>query len=339
MVIPISLLILGLAISFYMAWNIGANDLANSMGDVVGSKALTMKQVILIAAILNFLGATLFGSRVTQTVAKGIVPIAEIDAHLVTVGCLSALFAAAIWVTIATYFSLPVSTSHSVVGAMLGFGIGCGIIGAISFSAISWVVLIKIVASWVLSPVAGGCMAFLIYKLILYFLRRARDIEKLERGFFRYLIILSSSYQAFSFGSNDVANAIAPLSAAFGTVGSEVPIWILAFGGIGIVIGLATWGYKVIWTIGKKITELTPSRGFSADIACATTVLVCSSFGMPVSTTHTIVGAVIGVGLARGFDAVDFGQVKQIVYSWIITVPVALVISLLLFLGLIAMGV
>ena len=340
-IIPIPLLITGLALSFYMAWNTGVNDLANSMGDVVGSKALTLRQVILLAAVLNFLGATLFGSRVTRTVAKGIVPISEIDAHLVTVGCLSALFAAALWVTLATYFSLPVSTSHSVVGAMLGFGIGCGIMGAISFGAISWMVLIKIVASWVLSPIAGACMAFLIYKLLLHFLRRSesKDMEKLESGFFRYLVILSSSYQAFSFGSNDVANAIAPLSAAFGTVGAEVPMWILAFGGIGIVIGLATWGYRVVWTIGKKITELTPSRGFSADIACATTVLVCSSLGMPVSTTHTIVGAVIGVGLARGFDAVDFGKVKQIVYSWIITVPVTLGISLLIFLGLVVMGV
>jgi PiT family inorganic phosphate transporter len=322
-----------------MAWNIGANDLANSMGDVVGSKALTLKQVILLAALLNILGATFFGSRVTKTVGEGIVPISGIDAHLVIIGCLSALLAAALWVTVATYFCLPVSTSHSVVGAMLGFGIGCSLLKVISFSDISWTLLIKIIISWILSPLVGMAMAFLIYKLFLHFLRKSNNLPKLESGIMRYLVIISSSYQAFSFGSNDVANAVAPLSTAFGTVGAGIPIWILVFGGIGIAIGLSTWGYRVVWTIGKKITDLTPSRGFSADIACATTVLICSALGMPVSTTHTIVGAVIGVGLARGFDAVNFGKVKQIVYSWVITVPAAAGISILIYLGLIGIGV
>ena len=329
----------GLALSFYMAWNIGANDLANSMGDVVGSRALTMRQVIVLAAILNFLGATFFGSRVTKTVGGGIVPIQAIDPHLVLIGCLSALLAAALWITIATYFSLPVSTSHSVVGAMLGFGLGCALMKTISLGDISWFVMVKIVASWILSPFGGMAMAFLIYKVMLHFLKKSDNVPKLESGILRYLVILSSSYQAFSFGSNDVANAIAPMATVLGFSGTEIPIWILAFGGIGIVVGLSTWGYRVVWTIGKKITDLTPSRGFSADVACATTVLIFSSLGMPVSTTHTIVGAVIGVGLARGFDAVNFGKVKQIVYSWLVTVPVVIALSFLLFIGLIALGI
>jgi len=324
-----------------MAWNIGANDLANSMGDVVGSKALTLRQVIIIAGILNFLGATFFGSRVTSTVAKGIVPISIIDAHLVILGCLAVLFSAGLWITLATFFRLPVSTSHSVVGAMLGFGLGCTVMGVLRLDQISWGVLGKIVISWVLSPIAGMALAFLIYKLVARFIRSkgAGAEERLESGLFRYLVIASSCYQAFSFGTNDVANAIAPILPIIGAIGEEVPVWILVFGGLGIVVGLGTWGYRVIMTLGEKITELKPSRGFSADIACATTILVCSSFGMPVSTTHTIVGSVIGVGLARGFDAVNFGMVKSIVYSWLATVPAAAVVSMSVFIGLVRLGV
>ena len=322
-----------------MAWNIGANDLANSMGDVIGSKALNTRQVIIVAGILNFLGATFLGSRVTSTVAGGIVPISSIDAHLVTLGCLSALFSAGLWVTCATFFRLPVSTSHSVVGAMLGFGICCALMGVIGFDEISWGVFGKVVISWILSPLVGMALAFLIYKMVVRFIiSRGDGEERLERGIFRYLVIASSCYQAFSFGSNDVANAIAPMSAVLGNTGGEVPTWILAFGGFGIVVGLSTWGYRVMMTLGERITELKPSRGFSADIACATTILVCSSFGMPVSTTHTIVGSVIGVGLARGFDAVDFGTVKSILYSWLATVPAAAVVSMAIFTTLVKIG-
>lgn len=320
-----------------MAWNIGANDLANSMADVVGSRALTLRQVFIVAAILNFLGATFFGSRVTSTVAGGIVPISEIDAHLVVLGCLGALFSAGLWVTLATFFRLPVSTSHSIVGAMLGFGLGCVAMGSLGLDQISWAVLIEVVISWILSPIAGMALAFVIYRLVARYIRWKGSEEKLERGIFRYLVIGSSCYQAFSFGSNDVANAIAPMSAILGN--SEVPIAILAFGGLGIAIGLWTWGYRVVMTLGEKITELRPSRGFSADIACATTILVCSALGMPVSTTHTIVGSLVGVGLARGFDAVNFGTVKRIVYSWLATVPAAAAVSMAIFIGLVRSGI
>jgi PiT family inorganic phosphate transporter len=317
----------GLCLSFYMAWNIGANDLANSMGDVVGSKSLSLGPVILLAGLMTFLGAVIYGSKVAQTVGGGIVPITSIDPHLVLVGCLSALFSAALWVTIATYFSLPVSTSHSIVSAMLGFGLGCVRINVIEFGDIYWTVLLKIVISWVVSPFAGMIFAYVVFKAVTFAIRRSGDIAFMESKVFRYLVIASSAYQAFSFGSNDVSNAIAPVVASFGMLDSEIPIWFLAFGGFGIAVGLATWGYRVVWTLGKKITELTPSRGFSADIGCATTVFICSTLGMPVSTTHAIVGAIIGVGLARGLDAVNFGEVKQIVSSWIITVPAAVTIS------------
>jgi len=330
--------IVGLIAAFYMAWNIGANDLANSMGDVVGAKALTMRQVIILAGIMNFLGAVLLGSRVTSTIGKGIIPISDMDPHMAALGALSALIAAGIWVTIATYFNLPVSTSHSIVGAMLGFGLVSVIMGNIQMGDISWKVLLQIAFGWVLSPVAGMVLGYLIFSAVrLSFIERAENIGKLE-GVFRYLLICSSCYQAFSFGSNDVANAIGPVSVVMGTLGEEVPIGLLVFGGIGIVIGLSTWGYRVIYTIGEKITELTPTRGFSADIACASTVIMCSSLGLPVSTTHVLVGATIGVGLARGLQAVNLNVIRNIVYSWLLTVPVATVVAMVVYLGLIWLG-
>ena len=326
--------IVGLIAAFYMAWNIGANDLANSMGDVVGAKALNMRQVIILAGIMNFLGAVLLGSRVTSTIGKGIIPISEMDPHIAALGALSALIAAGIWVTIATYFNLPVSTSHSIVGAMLGFGLVSVIMGNIQMNDIAWMVLLRIAFGWVLSPVAGMILGYLIFSAVrLSFIERTENIGKLE-GVFRYLLICSSCYQAFSFGSNDVANAIGPVSVVMGTLGEEVPIGLLVFGGIGIVVGLSTWGYKVIYTIGEKITELTPTRGFSADIACATTVIMCSSLGLPVSTTHVLVGATIGVGLARGLQAINLNVIRNIVYSWLLTVPVATVVAMAVYIGL-----
>ncbi|MDY6958036.1 MAG: anion permease [Halobacteriota archaeon] len=330
--------IVGLIAAFYMAWNIGANDLANSMGDVIGAKALNMRQVIILAGIMNFLGAVLLGSRVTSTIGKGIVPISDIDPHIAALGALSALIAAGLWVTIATYFNLPVSTSHSIVGAMLGFGLVSVVMGNIQINDISWMVLLRIAFGWVLSPVTGMILGYLIFSAIrLSFIERTENIGKLE-GVFRYLLICSSCYQAFSFGSNDVANAIGPVSVVMGTLGEEVPIGLLVFGGIGIIVGLSTWGYRVIYTIGEKITELTPTRGFSADVACATTVIMCSSFGLPVSTTHVLVGATIGVGLARGLQAVNLNVIKNIIYSWLLTVPIATVIAMVVYVGLITVG-
>jgi len=316
---------------FYMAWNIGANDLANAMGTSVGSKALTIKQVIILASILEFCGAVFFGKRVTTTIAKGIVPIELLDQNLVTIGALSAILIAGIWITLATLYKLPVSTTHSIVGAVLGFGLGLVIRGSLPFSAIKWRTLLNIVASWVISPISGAISAFLIFYLIRRFIlehtENVRSVEKI----FGYLQIASASYVAFAHGSNDVANAVGPVAAALGVVGSELPRWVLAIGGLGIVLGLATWGYRVIETVGEKITTLTPTRGFSAEFGTASTVLVCSSLGLPISTTHTLVGAVVGVGLAGGIEAVDLSVLRKIVYSWVVTVPFTALGTLLLY--------
>jgi PiT family inorganic phosphate transporter len=326
-----------LVAGFYMAWNIGANDLANSMGDVVGSRSLTLAQVIPLAGALNLLGAIFFGSRVTLTVGKGIVPIEGIGPHLVTVGALAILLGAGLWITLATYFNVPVSTTHAIVGAVLGFGLVSASGRIIGLGEIRWLVLFKVVLSWLLSPLSGALMAFLLYCLIRSSLiDRVGDLGRLERVF-RYFVIVSSGYQAFSHGSNDVANAIAPVAMALGS-GGELPRWVLIFGGLGIAIGLATWGYRVVWTIGQRITELTPTRAFSADIAAASTVFICSRLGLPVSTTHTLVGATIGIGLARGMEALNLQMVRDIVISWFLTVPVAAAVAALLYFIFLILG-
>ena len=332
----IALILAGL----YMAWNIGANDLANAMGTSVGTGALSIRQVIIIAAIFEFLGAVFFGKRVTSTIAKGIVPIdmiSEIHPTIVVLGMLAAILAAGFWITLATFYNLPVSTSHSIVGSVLGFGLIAAFKGTIAFSDIHWVVLLKIVASWFISPVLGAILAYLTFSLVRsLFLHRASDLPLVEKKFIS-LQVVTACYIAFAHGSNDVANAVGPLSAGLkvlGLTGNEVPIWVLIIGGIGMVIGLATWGYKVIETIGSKITELTPTRGFSAQFATATVVLLHSYSSLPISTTHTLVGSVIGVGLAGGIAAVDLGVIWKIISSWVATVPIAALTSALIYLGL-----
>ncbi len=335
---------LGLA-GLYMAWNIGANDLANAMGTSVGSGALSIKQVIIIAGVFEFVGAVFFGKRVTSTIAKGIVPIDTIkliDPHLVVVGMLAAILAAGFWITFATFYNLPVSTSHSIVGAVLGFGLVSAHSGIIAYADINWLVLAKIVGSWLLSPLLGAAFAYLIFVLIRsLILQRADDPYAVEKKFV-FLQVLTACYIAFAHGSNDVANAVGPLSAALSTLGltdGTVPIWILAVGGVGMVIGLATWGYRVIETIGTKITDLTPTRGFAAQFATATVVIVHSYGSLPISTTHTLVGSVIGVGLAGGLAAVDLSVIGKIISSWIITVPVAALTAALIFTGLMGIGI
>ena len=316
-----------------MAWNIGANDLANAMGATVGAGILRLKQAIVLGGVMCFSGAVLFGSRVTETVAKGIVPIAMIDANSIMLGAFAATLAAGIWITFATYLNLPVSTSHSIVGAMLGFGLVAVFKGTIEMGDIAWVVLLKIVASWIMSPIAGGTVAFLLFLMIRRLLERMDDPLRADKPL-RFLEVVASCWVIFALGSNDVANAIGPLSAALGAVGTELPIWILAFGGFGIVLGMFTWGYRIIETIGKKITDLTPASAFAAQFGAAVTVLVCSAFGMPVSTTHTMVGGVVGVGLAGGLEAVELSVIKRIVFSWVLTVPTAMVIAATIYLGL-----
>lgn len=319
-----------IAVGLYMAWNIGANDAANSMATSYGSGALTLRQIIVIASVLEFTGAVLYGKRVTNTIAKGIVPIESIDPHLVALGALSAILGASLWITLATYYQLPVSTTHSIVGAMVGFGLAAVSQNYISIGDIQWGVLYKIVLSWIISPIMGAILAFLIFTIIRFAILVNFDVDSVEHVF-KYLQILTACYMAFAHGSNDVANATGPMAAAMGYIGTETPIWVLVIGGLGISVGIATWGYRVIEMVGKRITELTPTRGFSAEFATATTVLFASSLGMPISTTHTLVGSVIGVGFAGGLASVDLSVVKRILASWLLTVPIAAGISIVLY--------
>lgn len=326
-----------LGVGLYMAWNIGANDVANAMGTSVGSRAITLKQAVVIAGIMEFLGAVFFGEHVTDTIRKGIVdPSKIVDPHIIAIGALSALLGAGLWLTFATWKRLPVSTTHSIVGGMLGFGLA-----ALGFGGISWGGIGRIAASWIISPIAGAIAAFLIFTLIQKFLiGRLEEPARAERVFARFQV-LTAGYVAFAHGSNDVANAIGPIAAAL-TYGSgasvsptvAVPMWLFAFGGIGIVLGLSTWGYRVMETIGKRVTEITPTRGFSAEFATASVVLANSYIGMPISTTHVLVGSVIGVGMARGIKALNLRIIRDIGVSWITTVPIAATISGVVFMVL-----
>lgn len=387
-----------------MAWNIGANDVANAMGTSVGSGALTLKQAVLIAAFLEFFGAVLVGSHVAKTQRTEIVDPSKFSANpeILMYGMIAALISSAVWITIATYFSMPVSTTHSIVGAIIGFGIAAYGVSAIQLAGVS-----KIMISWIVSPLAGAAIAYIIFILIrktilnakdplgitkkavpplvglVFFIitlsaiykglknlhldmelfqaiviatiigmissiiafallirmkTEGKDTNKTVERIFAYLQIVSACYVAFAHGANDVGNAVAPFAtiieiAKTGEVGEMVgvPIWILILGGLGITIGVMTWGRKVIKTIGEKITDITPSRGFSAEFGTATTVLICSKLGMPISTTHTLVGSVIGVGLARGVGALDLRVIGKIVISWLITLPIAAVTTMALF--------
>jgi PiT family inorganic phosphate transporter len=395
------ILCIGYVFGFYMAWNIGANDVANSMASAVGAKAITLRQAVFIAGILNVIGATFIGSHVTNTIRKGIVSTEVLqDPHLALIGALSALLAAALWVSFATWKSLPVSTTHSIVGAMIGYGIMAG-----GFSVIKWSKLTAVIMSWIISPVFSLIIGFIMFKAITELIISRRDsflkalklspffigltcfivvlsflfktplgkklsietpyalvialmaaavfgiiCKKILSHFvnknsvngaeeiFRRIQIGTSCYVALAQGANDVANAIGPLAVIYflvktGSVGAKVPVpvFLLLFGGIGIACGISMAGYRVMETIGEKITTLSNTRGFSVDFAAATTVLVASKMGLPVSTTHAAVGGVMGVGLARGFDAVNFGIVFRIILYWVLTVPAAAVTSMIIF--------
>jgi PiT family inorganic phosphate transporter len=397
------ILIVGFVFGFYMAWNIGANDVANSMASAVGAKAITIRQAIVIAGILNILGATFIGSHVTNTIRKGIISNdVLLDPQLALAGALSALLAAALWVSFATWKSLPVSTTHSIVGAMIGFGIMAG-----GFGTIHWGKLGAVVLSWVISPVFSLVIAFVMFKVILrLILSKEKAFERSVRfspyfiGIAIFIVVLSflfktplgktlsvstgvaviiafvtaailgyigkllisrifpvdkktdngteeifkriqigtSCYVALAQGANDVANAIGPLAMIYflvktGSVGAKVPvpIFLLLFGGIGIALGIGMAGNRVMTTIGTKITTLTNTRGFSVDFAAATTVLVASKLGLPVSTTHAAVGGVLGVGLARGLEAVNFRIIFKIMLYWVLTVPAGALTCMVIF--------
>jgi PiT family inorganic phosphate transporter len=460
------LIVLALVFGFYMAWNIGANDVANAMGTSVGSGALTFKRAVIIAAILEFAGAFLVGTDVSDTVRKGIVDpmLFAGDPQAFVLGMLSALLAAGVWLQIATMFGWPVSTTHSIVGAIIGFGVVYG-----GVSVIHWDKVGTIAASWIISPLMSGTISFIIFQIVLRkvfykadpvaavrkfapymvflvlaimtlvmvfkglknlhldlslsnailvscgiglmgavttiillrnykseesdeeqlqarelyvtrtlqrankhllraqsgadsdtrasieaiikqtsavtdtsskraFLGSSRQEFRRTERIFVFLQILTACFIAFAHGANDVANAIGPLSAAVQTVQSglvdaeaTVPLWALALGGVGIVIGLATYGWKVMETVGKKITELTPSRGFCAMFGAATTVVIASKMGLPISTTHTLVGAVLGVGLARGIGALNLTIVRDIALSWVITIPAGALLAIVFY--------
>ncbi len=403
------LIILAMIFGLYMTWGIGANDVANAMGTSVGSGAITVKQAIIIAAIFEFAGAFLAGGHVTKTIRKGIIdPGSIVDTpEILVFGMLAALLAAAVWLMIASHKGWPVSTTHSIVGAVVGFAVA-----GIGVDAVNWGKIGQIVASWAVSPLLGGTIAFLlmisirrlilntdnpfqnakkwgpVYVFMVGFIISLVTIFKglkhlnidlsvgmsfvlaviiglgvaavgwvlinkvtmdpaADRDFhfasvekvFTPMMIFTACAMAFAHGSNDVANGIGPMAAVVSIVQSGgmvaqksgLPIWILVLGGVGIVVGLATMGYKVMQTIGTQITELTPSRGFCATLAAAATVVMASRTGLPVSTTHIAVGAVIGVGLARGVGAIDLRVIGGIVVSWVVTLPVGAFLSMLFF--------
>lgn len=392
----------------FMAWGIGANDVANAMATSVGSKALTIKQAILVAAVFEFLGAVLAGGKVTATIRKGILDADLLSGspELLIYGMLASLLAAGTWLLVASNYGWPVSTTHSIVGAIVGFAaVGIGL------DAVMWGKVGEIVISWIVSPLTAGFIAYLIYnsvqRLILQHddpLVRAKRwvpvyiffaaftmtlvtilkglkhigldvsatnsyllatgiavlisivgavaINRIEPNIkkdkkqhfytvervFAVLMVVTACSMAFAHGSNDVANAIGPLAAVIsiarsGVVGgtSTVSIWVLAIGGVGIVVGLATFGRHVIATVGEGITRLTPSRGFAAELGAATTIVIASGTGMPISTTHVLVGAVLGVGMARGIEAIDLRVVGRIFVSWVITIPVGAFLAIVFF--------
>jgi len=398
--IPLPLWIAAL-LAFYMAWAIGANDVANAMGTSVGSGALTVGGAVIVAAIFEFAGAFLAGGHVTDTVRKGMLDMSLLGREQLIYGMMASLASAGTLLIGATRFGLPISTTHAIVGAIVGFGAV-----AIGIDAVNWPKVLQISLSWITSPLLAGVIAFAIFHLIrstilnksnpvhqirkygpaffffvffiiglvtlfkglkhinldldlmealagsvalgligsglgAFFIRRVQigeadpdhRFDQVER-IFVVLQILTACAIAFAHGSNDVANAIGPLAAIVNAVENvdltaKAPVapWMLAIGGLGIVIGLATWGYRVMETIGKKITELTPSRGFAAQLAAASTIVLASRLGIPISTTHTLVGAVLGVGLARGITALDLRVVGNILASWIATLPIAAALS------------
>ena len=401
---------IGLAALFgiFMAWGIGANDVANAMATSVGSRALTIKQAILVAAVFEFLGAVLAGGEVTSTIRKGIV-----DAELLTgtpeyliYGMLASLLAAGTWLLVASKNGWPVSTTHSIVGAIVGFAAA-----GIGIDAVQWGKVGTIVMSWVVSPLTAGFIAYVIYRSVQRLILRREDplakakryvpvyiflaaftitlvtilkglkhvglnlslrdayilaigiavgialigafaIQRIEpdpqaekdqhfhtvERVFGVLMVVTACGMAFAHGSNDVANAIGPVAAVIGVAQtgsiaakSALPLWVLMLGGGGIVIGLATYGRHVITTVGKKITQLTPGRGFAAELAAATTIVIASGTGIPISTTHTLVGAVLGVGMARGIEAIDLRVVARILVSWVVTIPAGAFLAIVFF--------
>ncbi|MDD6177023.1 MAG: inorganic phosphate transporter [Ruminobacter sp.] len=401
------IIVIAATFAFLMSWGIGANDISNAMGTSVGTKTLTIKQAIVLAIIFEFLGAYLAGGEVVSTIKDNIIIADTLETYDLVIGMICALLSAGIWLVLASYFSWPVSTTHSIIGGIVGFGlVSCG------WESINWGMFSGIVGSWIITPVIAGIIAFALFGHISKYifcrfhpLKHAIKIapyyvfltilticivtiqkglkhvqielstqeswivslvialicaiisqiilkkKKFENTYeakkhytnvekvFSILMILTACAMAFAHGSNDVANAIGPLASVtqilnnYGKeiVDNSIPSWILPLGAVGMVLGLATFGYKVMSTVGSGITSLTPSRGFAAQLATAATVVLASGTGLPISTTQTLVGAIMGVGLARGIAAINLNLVRNIVISWIITVPAGAIIAVVFF--------
>ena len=400
---------LAIVFGFMMAWGIGANDVSNAMGTSVGSGSINIRQAILIAAVFEFLGAFLAGGEVTNTIKHNIIASEYfiLEPKLFAIGMLASLLASGSWLLVASIFGWPVSTTHTIIGAIIGFGLY-----TFGMDAIQWEKIIAILAWWILSPFIGGVIAFLLFlsvqtwifrkpkpfaaackvipvyvfmaawlivmlsfgeldsfgivlkssqKIMLSFLgagvitiitkiiiKRFKFNPDADLNFnytnvekiFSVLMIFTACAMAFAHGSNDVANAIGPVAAVVAiasnpenrmAISPHVPIWILLLGASGIVVGLAMYGHKVIATVGTKITQLTPSKGFSATMAAATTVVLASATGFPISTTHTLVGGVLGVGLARGIAALNMNVIRGILLSWLVTLPIGAILSIIFF--------
>jgi len=312
LLIPITIL-MGLAVG----WSIGANDAANSMGTAVGARVLTLKQAIILIAIYGFLGAFLQGSYVTRTIGKGIVPMDQLDKNVAIYLALVASFAACAWVVLATYWKMPISTSHSIVGAVAGAGLAIG-------APVKWKVLLDVFICWIFTPVGAAVLGYIFYRIFKNMLYRI-----IPRKYLRFtlatLIILSGCYVAYTWGANDVANSVGIM------VGANIltPQMSIALGGLAIVIGIVTWGYKVIETIGSEITHLLPIMAFSAQLASAINVHIYTIFGIPVSTSHSIVGAIFGVGLVRGVRVLNLSIMREIIICWLATPFISGIISFL----------
>lgn len=404
-----TLVLIAAFFGFIMAWGIGANDVANAMGTSVGSGVLTIKKAVIIAMIFEFAGAYLAGGEVTNTVRKGIIDPALFtdQPHLLVYGMISALLAAGFWLLIASYQGWPVSTTHSIIGAIIGFA--CVSVGP---DAVEWSQISSIIGSWIITPIIAGVISYLLFTsaqllifnhqnpiiaakrfvpfymflagfvlslvtikkglshvglhighwegLFLAFLvgiviaiigrvvinqlhidphadkqMHYTNVEKI----FAVLMVMTACSMAFAHGSNDVANAIGPLAAVVSVIShhgaieaqADLAWWILPLGGLGIVAGLAILGHHVIATVGKGITHLTPSRGFAAELSAASTVVIASGTGLPISTTQTLVGAILGVGMARGIGALNLGIIRKIVISWVITLPAGAVFAIIFF--------
>lgn len=403
--------ILAIVFGFLMAWGVGANDVSNAMGTSVGSRSVTLPQAILMASIFEFLGAFLAGGNVTDTIRRGILDATFFadQPDILIIGMLASLLSTGIFLVIATHWGWPVSTTHAIVGAILGFG------ASINIDAVQWKGILPIISAWIISPLLGCVLAYFLFSSVQYFiLNRPDPIQQAKRfvpiyiffsawiiagmtlhagvahvgisvspylaqvgasGFaavvaglsaiylsrmqidfdadrkfhftnveriFGFLMIFTGCTMAFAHGSNDVSHAIGPVATiitiinANGSVAQDtaLPSWILLLGASGIVVGLLTYGHRVIATIGEGITQLTPTRGFSATLAAAATVTVASASGLPISTTHTLVGAILGVGLARGIAALNLAMIQKIFISWAVTLPASALLSITCYYGL-----